>query len=379
MINKNIIAMGFVSFFTDMASAMVTTILPIYIVYILNDGVDKLGYVIAIATFVSYAFRFVFGYLSDKYQKVKLFLVIGYFISAVTKPLLYFANSWQSVASLRALERMGKAVRSATKDTLISYYAPKDESGKNFGFHKMMDIGGEVVGALIAFFALFYLGKELYVFKNIFLATLIPGIIAVLVLLFFVDDVPYDKKEKIEINLKDDYKLLPILITYFGIIFFMMNDNFYIIKAKESGISIAYIPLLVVLLNLTQTILSYFIGLKIDKIGAKKILNISFIFALLSLIALFYGFVIVSFILLGVFIVSSLNAIRSYISQNAVNKSSVYGFLYAGVAIFSSLGAIVIGNIWQFYSEKDAFIFSFIGVSFVIIINIKDFYVTRNS
>jgi putative exporter of polyketide antibiotics len=74
-----------------------------------------------------------------------------------------------------------------------------------------------------------------------------------------------------------------------------------------------------------------------------------------------------------VFIVSSLNAIRSYISQNAVNKSSVYGFLYAGVAIFSSLGAIVIGNIWQFYSEEKAFLFSFIGITFVIITkNLKD-------
>jgi len=365
-INKNIIGMGFVSFFTDMASAMVTTILPIYIVYILGQGVDKLGYVIAIATFVSYAFRFVFGYLSDKYKQVKLFLVIGYFISAITKPLLYFTHSWQSVASLRALERMGKAVRSATKDTLISYYAPKDESGKNFGFHKMMDIGGEVVGAMIAFFALFYLGKELYVFQNIFLATLIPGVIAVLVLLFFVNDVPYKKNEKeVKINLKDDYNLLPVLLTYFGIMFFMMSDNFYIIKAKESGISIAYIPLLVVLLNLTQTIFSYFIGLKIDKIGAKKILNISFLFALLSLIALFYGFVITSFILLGVFIVSSLNAIRSYISQNAINKSSVYGFLYAGVAIFSSFGAIVIGNIWQKFGDNYAIVFSLVGVSFM--------------
>jgi MFS family permease len=375
MINKNIIAMGFVSFFTDMSSAMVTTILPIYIVYILNDGVDKLGYVIAIATFVSYAFRFVFGYLSDKYQKVKLFLIIGYAISAVTKPLLYFASSWQSVASLRAVERMGKAVRSATKDTLISYYAPKNESGKNFGFHKMMDIAGEVIGALIAFFALFYLGKGLNIFQNIFLATLIPGVIAVLVLLFFVNDVPYKKKNKnTKINLKDDYKLLPILLAYFGIMFFMMSDNFYIIKAKESGISIAYIPLLVVLLNLTQTILSYFVGLRIDKIGSINILNISFIFALFSLISLFYGFVIISFILLGIFIVSSLNAIRSYISQNAVNKSSIYGFLYAGVAVFSSLGAIVIGDIWQFYSQNSAFIFSFVGVSFVLIISIIKTY-----
>jgi len=77
MINKNIIALGFVSFFTDMASSMVTSILPIFIVYTLHEGVDKLGFVVAIATFISYAFRILFGYLSDRYQVVKPFVVTG--------------------------------------------------------------------------------------------------------------------------------------------------------------------------------------------------------------------------------------------------------------------------------------------------------------
>jgi len=122
MINKNIIALGFVSFFTDMASSMVTSVLPLFVVYVLHEGVDKLGFIVGIATFVSYGFRFVFGYLSDKYKIVKPFVVAGYAISAVTKPLLYFSNGWVSVATLRGIERIGKAVRSATKDSLISAY-----------------------------------------------------------------------------------------------------------------------------------------------------------------------------------------------------------------------------------------------------------------
>ena len=93
MINKNIIALGFVSFFTDMASSMVTSLLPLFIVYILHKGVDKPGYVAAIATFVSYAFRILFGYLSDRYRVVKPFVITGYLISAVTKPLLSVSSS----------------------------------------------------------------------------------------------------------------------------------------------------------------------------------------------------------------------------------------------------------------------------------------------
>jgi len=360
MINKNIIALGFVSFFTDMASSMVTSILPLFIVYTLHEGVDKLGYVVASATFISYAFRILFGYLSDKYQVVKPFVVTGYFISAVTKPLLYYSNSWQSVASLRGVERVGKAVRSATKDSLISAYS-NGKSGRTFGFHKGMDIAGELIGSLIVFGLLYYLGESEVLFRNIFASTLIPGIIAVVIVLFFVKDAPYKAKTKV-FDPKKDYALLPLLFVYFGFVFFMFNDSFFLIKAKEVGIDTLYIPLLVVLLNLTQTLLSYSIGVKIDEIGAVKILSLSFIFGFLSMASLYFNFIILGFIFLGIFIVGSLNALRSYISDHAHNKGTVYGILYGGVALFGALGALVTGMIWKIYGAHGAILFSLAGM-----------------
>ena len=364
--NKNIIALGFVSFFTDMASNMVTTILPIYVVFSLHNGVDKLGYILAIATMVSYGFRFLFGYLSDKYQIVKPFVVIGYCISAITKPLLYFSNSWGSVATLRGAERMGKAFRSATKDRLISEFSEK-KSGKTFGFHKMMDIAGEMVGAIIVFLVLFFIGKNIEVFKSIFAWTLLPGILAVVIVIFFVDDVPYKQTDNKQFSLSEDKKLLPLLFIYFGFLFFMFSDSFFIIKAKQM-LKIEYIPLMVILLTFTQTITSYLFGLWIDKVGAIKIMILSFIFALLSMGFLYFKFIILAFIFLGLFLVASLNGIRSYISDNAVNKGSVYGILYGGVALFSSLGAIVIGTIWEKFGDNYAIIFSLVGVSFMSLI-----------
>jgi len=360
MVNKNIVALGFVSFFTDMASSMVTTILPLFIVYTLHQGVDKLGYVVAIATFVSYAFRILFGYLSDRLQIVKPFLVTGYFISAITKPLLSFSASWQSVAALRGVERVGKAVRSASKDSLISAYS-QGSSGKTFGFHKMMDIAGELLGSLIVFGLLFYLGESEPLFRNIFLFTLIPGLLSVAVLILFVKDAPYKVKQN-DFDLRDDYHLLPILFVYFGFIFFMFNDSFFLIEAKESGIATAYIPLLVVLLNLTQVLLSYAVGVQVDKIGATKILTFSFIFGLLSMASLYYGFVIVAYIFLGLFMVGSLNSLRAYISDHAHNKGTVYGILYAGVALFGALGALSTGLIWKFFDAPVAMQFSFAGM-----------------
>lgn len=223
-IDKNIIALGWVSFFTDMASSMVTTLLPIFIVYVLHEGVDKLGIVIAIATFISYIFRIIFGYLSDKYKIVKPFVVSGYFISAITKPLLAFSSTYMSVALLRGVERMGKAVRSASKDSLISSYAKDKAHGKTFGFHKMMDIAGELKGAIIVFVIFLYFTKDENTIRTIFAYTLIPGLIATFIMIFFVkDSQKIIKKQDCTIQ-KKDYKLFPLLFIYFGFLFFIMVE-----------------------------------------------------------------------------------------------------------------------------------------------------------
>ncbi len=368
MVNRNIIALGFVSFFTDMASAMVTSVLPIFIVYVLDQGVDKLGFVVAIATFVSYAFRILFGYLSDRLQIVKPFVVAGYLVSAVTKPMLALAHSWQAVALLRGAERMGKAIRSATKDSLISAYSD-GKSGRSFGFHKMMDVAGETTGALIAFGLLYWLGKSETVFRELFAWTLLPGLLAVVIVIFFVRDAPYRSKHRhASFDWKADKDLLPLLFLYFAFIFFLFSDSFFIVKAKEAGIGIAFIPLLMVLYNFVQTILSYFFGVQIDRYSPRLVLGIAMLFGIGAMGALYLDQVIVGFVLLGIFTVASLNAIRAWISDEAVNKGTVYGIFYGGVALFSAAGATVIGLIWKHYGEEQAVLFSLGGLSLVTLL-----------
>ncbi len=115
-IDKNVVMLGWVSFFTDMASAMINPILPIFVVLFLHEGMDKLGLIVAIATFVSYALRLLSGYISDRYGIVKPLVVGGYALSALSKPLMGLSQGYHSVAGLNALERLGKGIRSAPKD-----------------------------------------------------------------------------------------------------------------------------------------------------------------------------------------------------------------------------------------------------------------------
>ena len=360
-IDTNIIYIGWVSFFTDMASAMVTTLLPIFVVYVLDEGVDRLGIIIAIATFTSYALRVVFGYLSDKYQIVKPFMVVGYGISALTKPLLMFADSFTTITLLRATERVGKAIRSASKDALISHYSQAKRSGKTFGFHKMMDVSGEMIGALIIVVVFYFGTQNETLIRDIFGLTLIPGLIATGIAAFLVKDIPKKTKKQVIVINKEDYKLFWILGSYFAFLFFFLSDQFFIVQARDEGMSLMQIPLLVITSTLTQALVSYYSGLLIDRFGNGVMLLLSYLFGMAALVALLLGYIWVSFVFFGLFTVISLNALRSYISVNAKSKGFVYGVFYGGMAVFSALGALSIGYIWKIFGFENMIFFSLSG------------------
>jgi len=380
MINKNIVYLGFVSFFTDLASAMINPILPIFVVVYLHAGLDKLGLIVAIATFVSYALRLLSGYISDKYGIVKPLVVSGYALSAFSKPLMGFAASYKSVAALKALERVGKALRSAPKDALIAYYGKKNQMGKTFGFHKTLDIAGELLGTVLLFLLLYFLGKSEEIIRNIFYATIIPGVIALFIVIFFVKDTP-PKKVKKEFKLTDQDKLVVgNLVFYFLFIFFFFNEAFFTIQAKEVGIETTFIPLLFIVSTLTQTLTSYISGIFIDKIGVKNTLLLSYIFGITAQTLLFlenFFFTWIAYAFLGLFTVFSLNANRAYIAAFCANRASVYGVFYAGIALFGAIGAYIVGFLWEKVGIDFALNFSLFGTIFIsILFFIKAKFVT---
>jgi len=365
-IDKNVVMLGWVSFFTDMASAMINPILPIFIVVALHEGVDKLGIVVAIATFVSYALRLLSGYISDRYGIVKPLVVGGYALSALSKPLIGLSHGYKSIAGLKALERVGKGLRSAPKDLMISKFSKANASGKTFGFHKTMDIAGELSGTIILFGLLWYFGQSETVMRNIFYATLLPGLIGLVLVAFFVKDV--EKKEssaKLDFTFtKRDKATIMSLLFYFFFIFFLFNESFFTIQAKSVGISIALIPLLFVVSTTAQTLVSYPVGVLIDKIGVKKVLFLAYgsgIVAQILLLAQEAYLTWIAYAFLGLFTVTSLNANRAHISISSDNRGSVYGFFYAGVALFGAVGAYVCGMIWEHVGMSDAIVFSLAG------------------
>ncbi len=366
--NKNIVYLGFVSFFTDFASAMINPILPIFVVVYLKEGMDKLGIIVAVATFVSYALRLFSGYISDRFGIVKPLVVAGYTLSALSKPLIGFSVSYKDVAFLKAVERFGKALRSAAKDSMLAFYGKEKKMGRTFGFHKTLDIAGELGGSLFLFFILNLFQKSESVIREIFYFTFIPGFLGLFILIFFVEDVKKTKKIKKFKFSKEDKKVVKRLFFYFFYILFFFNESFFTMQAKEVGIGISLIPLLFVVSTFSQTLTSYLSGMAIDRFGEGKILLLAYFFGIVAQILLFLQnsfFTWIAYAFLGLFSVFSLNANRAYIAKFSKNKASVYGIFYAGVAFFGAFGAYLTGIIWENFGLKIALSFSLSGV-FVI-------------
>ncbi|WP_353662651.1 MFS transporter [Hydrogenimonas sp. SS33] len=369
-IDRNVVILGLVSFFTDMASAMINPILPIFVVVALHEGVDKLGIIVAVATFVSYALRLVSGYISDRFGIVKPLVVGGYALSAVSKPLIGLTNSYKSVAALKALERLGKGLRSAPKDVMIAHYSHKNASGRTFGFHKTLDIGGELTGTLLLFGLLYHFGQSEAVMRAIFLSTLAPGLIGLVLVAFFVKDVKKSpRKEGESFRLTErDKKAVKRLFFYFLFIFFMFNEAFFTMQAKTVGIAVMLIPLLFVVSTGTQTLTSYLLGTWIDRIGAGRILWLGYGFGVTAQTLLWFQkpwLTWAAYAFLGLFTVATLNANRAFIAAASDNRGSVYGVFYAGVALFGALGAFVCGMVWEHLGMEAALLFSLGGTAFL--------------
>jgi len=367
-INKNVLMLGWVSFFTDMASAMVNPILPIFVVMVLHEGMDKLGIIVAIATFVSYALRMVSGYIADRYGIVKPLVVGGYALSALSKPLIGLTHGYKSVAAARACERLGKGVRSAPKDLMIAHYSQKNASGKTFGFHKTLDIAGELSGTLLLFALLFYFGQSETAIRTIFYATLIPGVIGLVIVAFFVTDIPKSQTEaKALFKLTaSDKKTIRSLLFYFFFLLFIFNEAFFTMQAKGVGVATAAIPLLFVISTGMQTATSYLLGVLIDKIGVKRIMAFAYLCGVTAQGLLYLQHPLstwFAYAFLGLFTVASLNANRAFIAHSADNRGSVYGVFYAAIALFGAVGAYVSGMIWERFGMETVLQYSLVGTA----------------
>jgi len=281
---RNIFFTGLTSFLTDTSLKMVYSVMPMFL---LSIGASKtsLSLIEGVAESTASLIKTITGFWSDKIGKNKPFLLIGYGLSAVIIPLYSLVVSPIQVLILRFVERVGKGIRTAPRDSIVAGSVENGETGKSFGLQKAMDNSGAILGPLIAFILLSAF-KDNY--RLIFLLAGIPSILGILVIIFGITEAKKNKESLVKKFRFGDFSKKFYFFLAIVFIFTLGNstDALLLVKANEIGIKVAFIPLVYLLTNVVSVLLSIPIGSLSDRVGKEKILITGF----LIYAAVYFGF-----------------------------------------------------------------------------------------
>ncbi len=379
-LGKNILSLGITSFFTDMSTEMIYPLLPMFLSETLGLTKSFIGIIEGAGESIANVLKIFSGWLSDKIRKRKLLALLGYSISTAMKPLFALIQTgWQALI-LRAFERTGKGIRTAPRDAIIAASVTEDVKGRAFGFHRMMDTLGAVIGPLFATLLLIHFHGN---YRKVFLLSAIPALIAVFVIAIFVEEKIKEKKEEIiEEKFKPYFKLF---LTSACI--FMLSDVskvLLMIRLREVGVGAVYIPVIWMCFNLIYAGLSYPAGILADKYGTYKVLIFGFIlhtFVYLAFIFVTHKFsAILLLLLLGVYKGISDGQLRRLTSTFTEKKlGTAYGLYHSLTGASLLIGNLIFGRLWQSFSVKMAFTYAFIlSLSGTILFIILSYLITKS-
>jgi len=368
---RQVLILSFVSLFTDIASEMLYPVTPIFLTAVLGSSMAVVGLIEGIAEITAAFLKGYFGNLSDKIGKRSIFVVIGYTVSAIAKPFPGIFPNVSTVLASRTSDRVGKGIRTAPRDALLSSYA-EGKSGAVFGFHRGMDTLGAALGPLLALLLLYFFNNN---YQLIFILAFVPSAAAI-ALTLLVKDKPGATVTKGKANYSvfwksasKEYKIILLLITLFS--FVNSSDVFLILKSKLISDSNTIAILGYVFYNIVYASLSYPLGSLSDKFGKQKVYSFglivfSFVYLGFAFLTEFI-FIWILFALYGTYTAATEGVSKAWISDLVSEewRGSAIGLLtmFSGIAIM--IGSVAAGILWDKFGSEVPFLISS-TVSFII-------------
>jgi MFS family permease len=274
-ITRNVFVLGWVSFFTDVASEMLYPVIPLFLVGTLGASPALLGLIDGIAEGASSVLRWFVGALSDRFRRRKPFVTTGYTLSALSKPLMGLAatvGGWPLFLLGRSADRLGKSIRTSARDALIADSTEPQFRGAAFGLHRAMDTCGAVAGPLLAL--VIVLTRPGTPLAWLFFIALVPGLLSSLLAFVAVRDIPHEahpgaKPPPILQRFPKPFWHLIAAATLFSL--GNSSDSFLILRSKELGLSFPRVILAFTLYNAVYAIGALPLGRLSDKIGRKPV------------------------------------------------------------------------------------------------------------
>jgi MFS family permease len=371
-LSRPIWLIGWVSFFTDMASEMVYPLLPLFLTQVLGAGAMSLGVIEGAAEAANSALKVLSGWWADRGSPKKL-VFAGYGLASSVRPLIALAHAWPQVLAIRFTDRLGKGIRGAPRDAMLAALAPAAARGRVYGFHRAMDHAGAVTGPLIASaFLYFYPGQ----YRPLFALTIVPGIIVMLFILRIPEPVRAaravegTRADRPATNPADLATVAPALGRPFYLaitiilIFSLGNasDAFLLLRLSNLGVPAFWIPLLWSALHVVKSTSSIVGGSLSDRFGRRRMIALGWI--IYAVVYAAFGFtdslavVITTFLVYGLYFGLTEGAEKAWVADMApaALRGTAFGIYNAALGVGGLAASLLFGLLWTRVSPTSAFL-----------------------
>ncbi len=358
--------LGFVSLFMDISSELVHSLLPVFMTTMLGASMVTVGIIEGLAEGIAAATKVFSGALSDYFRKRKLLAVIGYGLGALTKPIFPLATTIGWVFGARFVDRIGKGIRGAPRDALIADITPPPLRGTAYGLRQALDSVGAFIGPLMAVVFMILFANDI---KAVLWVAVIPAFIAVFLLMVALrepEPTHSTTTPRNHLTLRDA-KCLPLrywLIVILGAVFTLgrFSEAFLILRAQDVGLSMAYVPAILIVMNIVYSLFACPAGVAADRLSARTLL----VFGL--------GLLVVADVMLAmaaapflVFLGVAIWGLHMAFTQGLLSKLvadtapcelrgtafGIFNLVSGGVLLLAS---VIAGSLWSIYGASATFI-----------------------
>lgn len=368
-LSKNVISMGTVSFLNDLSSDMIFPFIPAFVVTVLGGSAAFVGVIEGVADATQSIVKIFSGRFSDKWNKRKPFVVFGYSLSALSKPLLALAGTPWHVLGVRFLDRLGKGTRDAPRDALLTFSTEHATIGRAFGFHRGADTLGAAIGPLIAVLILPAIGNNL---RTLFLLSFVASAIAVFILSLSVKEVVRDQKsESLAISPPSGFRFsdlgAPFLVFLISATIFNLgriSEAFFLLRAQDIGIALMFLPLVYVVYSLSFALFSAPAGVLADHIGHRNTFMVGMlVFSASALLFANSASITSIWIIVGIYgLYGALTeGVGRAIVANLVDErllGTAFGIYSAFTGIALLPASIIFGILWVKFGPQTPFLWS---------------------
>jgi MFS family permease len=373
--------LGYTSLFTDAATEAVYPLLPVFVTRVLGGSPRSLGIIEGAADATASVFKLLAGRWSDRTGRRKPFVLAGYTIAGLVRPLIALAATWQHVFVIRLADRVGKGLRGAPRDAMLDALAPEGQRGRVFGYHRGMDHAGAVLGPLLATLFLYFAPGA---YRTLFALTIIPGVLAMVTLRFVPETraSTYDTYQPDQTHppyptdqTNPTYQTDPIhqttalptsLKRFLAIlaVFTLGNssDAFLLLRLSDAGLATSLLPMAWAGLHVVKSGLSTPGGALSDRFGRHRLIIVAWL-----LYAIVYaGFAVTTrlipliawFLIYGIYFALAEGSERALVADlmhGSSSQGTAFGW-YNAVLGFGALAAsLLFGFLWESFGPSAAF------------------------